>query len=88
MSRQRPMMRGAPQGSVFGLVFFNISVKDTDSGIEHTLNKFADDMKLSGAVDTTERWDATQGHLDQFEKWTHKRLMKFNKSKCKRRHLG
>lgn len=32
------------------------------------------DMKLSGAVDTSESWNATQGDLDKSEKWIHRSL--------------
>ena len=39
------------KGLVLGLVLFNMFVGNLDSGIKCTLTKFADDTKLSGAVD-------------------------------------
>ena len=44
-------MSGIPQKSVLGLVLFNIFVGNVDSEIKCTLSKFADNIKLSGAVD-------------------------------------
>jgi len=57
------MTSGVPQRSVLGLALFYIFVSSTDSGIEWTLSKFADDTKLCAAVSTMEGRDAFQRTL-------------------------
>ncbi|GAB0205751.1 triadin [Grus japonensis] len=88
MSKWRSVMSGILQGSILGLVLFNVFVSDMDGGIECTLSKFADNTKLCGVINTLEGRDAIQRDTERLERWAHANLMKFNKAKCKVLHVG
>lgn len=61
--------KGCPPGSILGLVLFNVSINDTDSGIAGTLSMLAYDPELSSVGDTPGRQDAIQEGLEEVGPW-------------------
>lgn len=56
-----------PYGLILGPVLFNVSINDSNIGSEYVLNKFADDIKLGGAIASTEDEEALQRNMDKLE---------------------
>jgi len=54
MPRWASVTSGIPQGSILREVLFNIFINDINRAIKCTLSRFADDKKLSGAVNSPE----------------------------------
>jgi len=79
---------GVLRGSTLRPVLFSIFISGIGTGIECTLNKFADNSEMSGAVNSLEGGDLIQWDLDRLEEWAHVNVMKFNKAKGKVLYLG
>lgn len=75
-------MSGDPQGSVLGLMLFNILINDINCGTECTLSKFTGDTELCSAVNTSKGWYAFQRDPDRWLQWAYKILMRLKKAKC------
>lgn len=58
-----------PQGSILGQVKLNIFVNNMDGAVECIINKFVDNTKPGGAVDSLEGWKALQRDLDSTGQW-------------------
>ncbi|KAJ7411994.1 rna-directed dna polymerase from mobile element jockey-like [Willisornis vidua] len=84
---QKEGPRNYRAGSILGLVLFNIFIKDLEKGLEVIFSKFANDIKLGGAVDSFEGKQALQRDLNKLEDWAITNHVKFNKGKCQILHL-
>lgn len=61
---------------------------DIRKGSKCTSSKFANEMKLSDAMDTPEGWETIQKGMVKLKEWVHENHMSFNKTKSKVLLLG
>ena len=88
MSSWRTVTSIVPQGSVLGLIPFNIIFIDQDCRTECTLSKFAVHTKQREETDIPYIYIAIQSDLNELEKQADNSLMMLKKRKCKVLCLG
>lgn len=84
----KQVLSGVPQGSVLGPLLFIIFVNEIDEGITSRIWKFADDIKLAGAVETDMDRELLQNDLNKIFHWTNTWQMTLNVAKCKVLNVG
>ena len=87
-SQWREVKSRVPQGSVLGLVLFNLFINDLETGISSEVAKFADDRKLFWGVKTRRDCEEFQKDVSKLREWVVKWQMCFNTRKCKVMHIG
>ncbi|KAF7254056.1 RNA-directed DNA polymerase from mobile element jockey [Varanus komodoensis] len=78
-----PVTSGVLQGSVLGLILFNLFINDMEEGVNSLLIKFADDTKTGAVATTEEQVLQIQKDLDRLWKWAGDNRMAFNVDKRK-----
>jgi len=79
---------GVPQGSVLGLLLFNVYVCDMPSCVNSALLQFADDVKMFRVIRNQQDFQLLQHDIDNLVEWSRLWQLKFNIGKCNLLHLG
>ena len=82
------LVSGVPQGSVLGLILFNIYVSDVPLIVNSPMVQFADDVKMFRTIVTVNDFFQLQHDINLLYEWSRNWQLKFNISKCYLLHLG
>eukprot|EP00061_Rhincodon_typus_P009006 g32134.t1 len=75
-------------GSVLGPLLFVVYINDLEENVAGLINKFADQTKIGGVVDSEEDCQRIQQNIEQLEAWAEKWQMEFNLDKCELMYFG
>ena len=81
-SKWKPVLSGAPQGTVLGPHLFLTLINDIHQNVKSCTRLFADDCLVYNTVNSPEDELQIQKDLDQMVDWSHTWGMKFNPAKC------
>lgn len=62
------VMNDVPQGLILGSKLFNTFIDDMDDRVEHSLSKFADNIKVGGAINVLEDRVVFERDVDKLDK--------------------
>ena len=83
------VVSGVPQGSVLGPLLFIIHIHDINNNIiNSTVTSFADDTRISMAVNNADDSTLLQTDLNSIYEWAETNNMKFNDSKFEHLHYS
>ena len=84
-SRSFRVLRGVPQGLVFGAVLFSVFINDLPASLPSSVScsLYADDLAIwSSSPSVPTAMEATQGALFRLERWSEYWCLPLNSSKC------
>ena len=92
-SRPSPVISGVPQGTVLGPILFILYINDLEKVLSESRNgSFADDTRLSHAIQFATDTSTLQTDLDNVVKWSKENNMKLHEDKfellCYRTNLS